>query len=166
VAFVVGHERPSAPGLDMRRAGNGYRFSMLRLQLMARTHGAFNVAGGVWPLLHQRSFEAVFGPKVDRWLVQTVAGLLTSVGYAQVRAGTPQEWGQARRLGVGTALTLLAIDIVYVPRGRIRWTYAIDAVGEAALLVGWAVASRNQYAQAHTGVTAPGWAARSPRDRR
>jgi hypothetical protein len=122
---------------------------MLQPPLMGKRHGAFNMAGGLWPLLHLRSFEAVFGPKVDRWLVYTVAGLLTSIGYAQAKASTPQEWTQARRLGVATATTLLVIDLVYVPRGLLRWTYLIDAVGEAALLAGWAVATRNHRKQAH-----------------
>ncbi len=110
---------------------------------MAKAHGAFNLANGLWPLLHLRSFEAVFGPKVDTWLVRTVAGLLVSAGYAQVTAGTAEEWTQARRVGLGTAATLLLIDAVYVPRRRLRWTYALDAVAEAALLAGWAAASRN-----------------------
>lgn len=116
---------------------------------MAKVHGAFNIAGGLWPLLHLRSFEAFFGPKVDRWLVYTVAGLLTSIGYAQARASAPQESTQARRLGLATATTLLVVDVVYVARGRLRRTYLIDAVGEAALLVGWAVATRNHRGQAH-----------------
>ena len=116
---------------------------------MGKTHGAFNIVGGVWPLPHLRSFEAVFGPKVDRWLVHTVAGLLTSVCYAQIRASTPEEWKQARRLGLSTAGTLLVIDLVYVPSGRLKWTYLIDAVGEVALLAGWAVVTRNHNKPMH-----------------
>jgi hypothetical protein len=104
---------------------------------MAKAHGAFNIAGGLWPLLHLRSFEGMFGPKTDRWLEYTVAGLLTAIGYAQRRAGTPGDWHHARRLGVGTAGTLLLIDLVYVPQGRIRRTYLIDAAAEAALILGW-----------------------------
>lgn len=109
---------------------------------MARAHGAFNMLGGLWPLVHLRSFEGVFGPKYDRWLEHTVAGLLVTVGYAQWRAGTDEDWPHARLLGIGTAGTLLAIDLVYVPRGRLRWTYLIDAAEEIALLAGWAVVSR------------------------
>jgi hypothetical protein len=117
---------------------------MLHASVMAAVHGTFNIAGGAWPLLHRRSFEAVFGPKEDRWLMYTVAGLLASVGYAQVNARTGDDWMQARRLGVATASTLLTIDLVYVPRGVIKKTYLLDAVGEAALLAGWALVSRSQ----------------------
>lgn len=121
---------------------------MLQPPLMGKTHGVFNIAGGL-PLLHLRSFEAVFGPKVDRWLVYSVAGLLTSIGYAEYKASTPEGWPQARRLGIATATTLLAIDVVYVPRGRLRWTYLLDAAAEAALLAGWATATHNRHKSAH-----------------
>ena len=93
-------------------------------------------------MLHLRSFEWVFGPKVDRWLVYTVAGLLTTIGYAQWRAGTDHDWRHARRIGVGTSSTLLLIDLVNVPRGRIRATYLIDAAAEAALLAVWIVTAK------------------------
>jgi hypothetical protein len=115
---------------------------MLHAPVMAKVHGAFNLANGAWPLLHRRSFEAVFGPKEDRWLMYTVAGLLAGVGHAQVRASTPDDWVAARRLGVATSSTLLVIDAVYVPRGVIAKTYLLDAVAEAALLAGWALAWR------------------------
>ena len=104
---------------------------------MAKLHGALNIWGGLWPILHLRSFEGVFGPKVDRWLVYTVAGLLTSIGYSQWQAATSENWRHARRLGIGTAGTLLAIDLIYVPRGRIRWTYLLDAAEEVAVIVAW-----------------------------
>jgi hypothetical protein len=123
---------------------------------MAKVHGAVNVVGGAWPLLHRRSFEAVFGPKSDRWLMYTVAGLLTSVGCTQLSASTPETWAQARRLGVLTASTLLAIDVVYVPRGVIRKTYLLDAVAEAALIAGWAAVSRPTEATDHAPSSSPG----------
>ena len=71
------------------------------------------------------------------------------MGYAQVKAGTSREWTHARRLGLATATTLLVIDVVYVPRGRLKWTYLIDAAGEAILLLRWASATRNYRKQTH-----------------
>jgi hypothetical protein len=86
------------------------------------------------------SFEAVFGPKEDTWLVRTVAGLLVAGGWTQLRAiSTDDGLARARDLGLGTALTLLAVDLVYVPRGRLRWTYLLDAAVEAAWIVAWSV---------------------------
>jgi hypothetical protein len=106
---------------------------------LARLHGVTNVAGGLWPLIHLRSFEAILGPKVDRWLVYTVAGLLASIGAAQLTS-TADEAGvrQARCLGMGTALTLAGVDLVYVSRRRISRMYLVDAALEAAWLLAWA----------------------------
>lgn len=93
-------------------------------------------------MLHMRSFEAVFGPKTDRWLVRTVAGLLIGIGWSQVRAaGTPEGVRHARRIGVATATSLLAIDLVYVPLGRLRPTYLLDAAMEAAWIRAWRASS-------------------------
>ncbi len=85
-------------------------------------------------LVHLPSFEMVFGPKADKWLERTTAGLLVGIGWSQLSAApTPEGVRQARRIGVATAATLLAIDLIYVPLGRIRPTYLIDAAMEA----GW-----------------------------
>jgi hypothetical protein len=111
---------------------------MLAAQSVARAHGLFNVAGGLWPLVSLRSFEKVFGPKTDDWLVYTVGGLLVSAGWVQLSADdSPEGHRLARRLGLGTALTLLAIDLIYVPVGRIRGTYLIDAAAEIAWIAAW-----------------------------
>jgi hypothetical protein len=102
----------------------------------------FNVAGGLWPLVSVRSFEAVYGRKTDRWLQLTVAGLLTTVGAAQLLCRDESRLPVARALGVGTAATLLAVDAVNVPRGRISRMYLQDAACEAAFLAAWAWVSR------------------------
>jgi len=106
--------------------------------VLARAHGVMNVVGGLWPLVHISSFEAVFGPKADRWLVKTVAGLLIVNGLAQL-ATSPSADGlrQARRLSVGTAAVLAAIDLVYVPSGRISKMYLLDAALEVAWIMAW-----------------------------
>ncbi|WP_181697104.1 hypothetical protein [Nocardia sp. GTS18] len=105
---------------------------------LARAHGAFNVVGGVWPLLNRRSFEAIFGQKYDRWLQFTVAGLLAGNGLVQLTAArTPAGLASARRLGLTTAGWLLTIDLIYVPKGTIR----IDA----AMEIGWLAAWQGRY---------------------
>jgi hypothetical protein len=105
--------------------------------VLGRAHGVANLVGGLWPLLHISSFEMVFGPKTDRWLVKTVAGLLMVNGLTQLTtSSTAGGVRQARRLGVGTAAVLAAIDLVYVPARRISKMYLVDA----ALEVGWILA--------------------------
>ena len=106
--------------------------------VLARAHGAANLVSGLWPLLHLRSFEGVFGPKVDRWLVRTVSGLLVVNGLTQLTtSSTRSSIRQARRLGVGTAAVLAAIDLVYVPAGRISKMYLVDAAVELGWILAW-----------------------------
>jgi hypothetical protein len=109
---------------------------------LAHAQGAFNLVSGSWPLLSMRTFEAVFGPKVDRWLVYTVSGLLVTNGLAQIVSARAGGVDAARSLGYGTAGTLLAIDLIYVPMGRIRWTYLLDAAFEAVWIGLWISARR------------------------
>ena len=111
---------------------------------LAKAHGIFNIVGGVWPLVSMRTFELVLGPKVDRWLVRTVAGLMVVNGVTQVRAGSSPE-GQrlARLLGIGTAATLGSVDLVYAPPGRISRVYLVDAACELAWVALWAASRPN-----------------------
>ena len=81
------------------------------------------------------------GPKVDRWLVPTVGGLLTTVGVVQLASREPGQLRIAGLLGMGTAATLLTIDVVYVPQRRISRMYLADAVWELGWLAAWAFAS-------------------------
>jgi hypothetical protein len=106
--------------------------------MLGRAHGLANLVGGLWPLLHISSFEMVFGPKTDRWLVKTVAGLLVVNGLTQLTtSSTADGVRQARRLGVGTAAVLAAIDLMYVPARRISKMYLVDAALEVGWIISW-----------------------------
>ncbi|CAL9672798.1 hypothetical protein SUDANB105_07638 [Streptomyces sp. enrichment culture] len=90
-----------------------------------------------WPWLHLRSFQWVFGRKSEEWLQHTTAALLTMAGCSMLLSpATTDAVRQARRTDVGTAVTLLAIDL-WVPRSRIRPTYLLDAAMQAGWLTAW-----------------------------
>jgi hypothetical protein len=111
-----------------------------------RAHGLFNLLSGLWPFVSMRSFESVVGPKEDRWLVYTVGGLLATTGWAQLRMpATSSGVRSARRLGLGSAGTLLAIDLANAPSGRISRVYLVDAAMEAAWLGAWALTWRKAH---------------------
>lgn len=93
------------------------------MRRLAMAHGAFNLVGGFRPLVTMRTFQAVFGPKTDAWLVYTVAGLLSTVGAAQLLSRRENQLDLARVLGIGTTSTLLAVDLANPPRGRISRVY-------------------------------------------
>src|ERR687897_547956 len=76
---------------------------------LARLQAIFYIVTGVWPFVSMRSFEAVTGPKVDRWLVKTVGALVAVIGCALALANR-----------------------------RISPVYLLDAIAEIALLAGWA----------------------------
>src|SRR5215212_9273581 len=109
--------------------------------LIALAQGIFYLATGVWPLVSIRSFEAVTGPKADRWLVKTAGVLITAIGAGLTLAGRRKSvTPELRLLAVGSALGLTGIDVVYVARGRIAKVYLLDALAELALVAAWAVA--------------------------
>ena len=84
-----------------------------------------------------RSFEAVSGPKVDRWIVRTVGGLIAANGVAQLSAGAAEQ-RLSGRVGLGTSAVLAAVDVRYATTGRISRVYLLDAVVQLAWVVAWA----------------------------
>ncbi|WP_426749714.1 hypothetical protein [Myxococcus sp. Y35] len=100
-----------------------------------QVQGAYFLVTGLWPLVHLRSFTWVTGPKPEGWLVKTVGGLVSVIGATLLSACrhgrvTPE----LRKLAVGSAASLLVIDIVYAARRRISPVYLGDAAIEAALI--------------------------------
>lgn len=111
-------------------------------ELAPFTQGLFYLGTGLWPLLHMRSFEAVTGPKVDKWLVRTVGGLVAAVGAALVVGSLDPRTSSSkalRILGIGSALALASVDIIYASRGRISKVYFADAAAEGAVVASWIV---------------------------
>jgi hypothetical protein len=105
---------------------------------IALAQSAYYLLTGVWPLVSLKTFEAVTGPKTDRWLVQTVGLLAASTGaglaYGAHRGRVAPE---TRTIAVLSALSFAAIDVYYVYRRRIAPVYLLDAVAEAALAAAW-----------------------------
>jgi hypothetical protein len=105
---------------------------------LAAGQGAYFVLTGVWPLLSMRTFEAVTGPKRDRWLVRTVGVLVAVIGTALLLGGRRRRVGpEERRLAGASAAGLGAVDVVYAARGTISKVYLLDALVEAALAAAW-----------------------------
>jgi hypothetical protein len=105
---------------------------------VARLQGGFFLAAGFWPLVHMRSFEAVTGPKVDRWLVKTVAGLLSVTGVALLGAARERRvTPELEAIGAGSAAVLATIDVVYVARKRISPVYLLDAAAQLTIIALW-----------------------------
>jgi hypothetical protein len=106
---------------------------------LARIQAAYYVVTGLLPLVSIRLFEAVTGPKADRWLVKTVGLLVATTGFALALADRRRRLApELMIVAAGNAGVLAAVDIVYVAKRRISPVYLLDAVAELALLCGWA----------------------------
>jgi hypothetical protein len=105
---------------------------------LARLQAIFYIVTGVWPFVSMRSFEAITGPKVDRWLVKTVGALVAIIGCALAVASRRRQLAPELVLvAAGSAAALATIDSVYVAKRRISPVYLLDAIAEIALLAGW-----------------------------
>jgi hypothetical protein len=114
---------------------------------VANVQAAYYLATGVWPLLSARSFQAVTGPKHDFWLVQTVGALIGVSGATLAIAARDRdslETPAVRVLAIGTALSLTAVDLVFVLRRRISPVYLADAAVELAIVAGWLRPARSR----------------------
>jgi hypothetical protein len=107
---------------------------------LARVQGGYFVLTGVWPVLHMRSFEAVTGPKPERWLVKMVGLLAASIGITLYRSARRRRVpAEIRLLAMTAAGSFAAIDVWYAARRRIAPVYFFDAAVEIGLLSSWAL---------------------------
>ncbi len=110
--------------------------------VLAKLHGTYCVVGGLWPLLHMASFEAVTGPKEDDWLVRSVAGILFVVGAVLLREGFRGRVSTGvRTMAGGVAAVLGIVAVVSSLAGFISWLYFIDGLFHLAFSVAWALGS-------------------------
>ena len=101
-------------------------------------HGLYYLLGGAWPVLSIRSFEAVTGPKKDKWLVKTTGLLVAVIGGTLARAAQAEKTGcELKFLAIGSAASLALVDIFYVSRRRIPPVYLCDALAELVLITAW-----------------------------
>ncbi|MGK3988740.1 hypothetical protein WME99_37190 [Sorangium sp. So ce136] len=110
-----------------------------RTRHVALAQGAFYVVTGIWPLVSMSTFEKVTGPKTDRWLVKTVGALIAVVGTTLIADARrrPAAPPASKLLGVGSAIALAAIDVIYASRGRISRIYLVDAAVELGIAGAW-----------------------------
>ncbi len=108
-------------------------------RLLPLGQGAYYLLTGAWPLVHDRSFQAVTGPKVDVWLVRTVGVLVSVIGGVLLLAGLRRTVvAEVPALAMGSAAGLATSAVTHVRRGRISPVDLLDAALEAALVSGWA----------------------------
>jgi hypothetical protein len=138
-----------------------------KLRLIRRLGGGYYVVTGVWPLVNMASFEWVTGSKRDKWLVQTVAVLVTAIGATQLRGADGAPPDGLRQLSVTAALGLAAIELYHWQKGTISVAYALDAIGQLALAGAWLLNEpQPPRRDARPSRAEPAWASACPRRER
>jgi hypothetical protein len=134
------------PITQQRGGARAWRFNRRSVLLcralpyLSLTQGTYYLATGLWPILSICTFEAVTGPKTDRWLVKTVGVLVVVSGVVLMLAGFRREFGlEVVVLGVGGAIGLTGIDVWYVARKVVAPIYLLDAVAELILVTLWII---------------------------
>lgn len=135
-------------------------------RIIAAVHGAYYLLTGLWPLAHLDSFQAVTGPKTDLWLVQTVGGLVCVPAVLLLWAALGGRLDRGTLVsGLGCALVLLAVDVIFVSRGRIAPVYLLDAAAEAILILAWLVCANGGRRMVQGETAAASAHSRPPADR-
>jgi hypothetical protein len=118
------------------------------MKLVSIAQAVYYIPFSIWGLVNIRSFMWVTGKKEDGWLVKTVCLLLITVGAVIGRAGRKDRiTPEIAALGIGSSASLATIDVYYVAKGRIRWVYLLDALGNIGLIAGWIAAIRTEEGQ-------------------
>jgi hypothetical protein len=91
---------------------------------------------GLWAVADRRGFETVTGPKTDYWLVRTVGLLAATIGVSLL-AGTRRDppSSETTLLGLTAGASFVAVDLVYVAKGRISRIYLSDVAAHGLLAV-------------------------------
>lgn len=92
----------------------------------------YYIITGLWPLAHMRSFEALTGPKPDRFVVESTGLLFAATGATLVAAAA--DGGRDRVARVLSALVPAGATLAALRhRPRLRAVYLADAAVQAAL---------------------------------
>lgn len=106
--------------------------------LVALVQGIYFFVTGLWPLLSMKTFLMVTGPKTDLWLVKTVGMVLAVIGAVLILAQVNAEINSpVIVLAVGSALSLILIEFIYVAKRVIPAIYLGDALVEIVLIAWW-----------------------------
>jgi len=110
------------------------------LPRVALIQGVFYLATGFWSIFDIDSFQAVTGPKTDLWLVRTVGALVAVIGLVLISAARLRRvTDEIVLLGIGSALALSCIDLIYALSGQISAIYLADAAAEIGLAALWGI---------------------------
>jgi energy-converting hydrogenase Eha subunit E len=108
--------------------------------IVALVQGLYFLISGIWPVLSIKTFQIVTGPKTDLWLVKTVGLILAVIGAVLIFAQVNGEINTSIIfLAIGSALSLVIVELIYVAKRVISPIYLLDAFVEVLLIAWWSI---------------------------
>jgi hypothetical protein len=104
---------------------------------MVKAQGCYYLLGGLWPLVHFRSFQAVAGPKPDRFQTEVTSALFAAIGVALLAHPRTEPLPRSTAvLSAASALGTMYVDLRHrrAIRGLFYAEAALEAVFAAAAL--------------------------------
>ena len=99
---------------------------------------------GLWPVVSYQSFQSVTGQKPDHWLLSLAGLLLAGIGSSMLISAIRRDVAfEVFAIGLITALSLGATDIIFVIERSIPAVYLLDAVAESLFVTLWIFAIRS-----------------------
>src|SRR5580658_318004 len=90
--------------------------------------GFFCLVLGLWPVIGFASFEGVTGQKPDHWLLTLAGLLLAGIGISMLISAIRRDIAfEVFAIGLITALSLAATDVIFVIERSIPLLYLLDA---------------------------------------
>ena len=110
----------------------------------AFAQGFFCLVIGMWPVVSFQSFQSLTGQKPDHWALTLAGLLLAGIGASMLIAAVRRDIAfEVFVIGLATALSLAATDIIFVIEGSIPPVYLLDAVAESLFVTLWIFAIRD-----------------------
>lgn len=97
---------------------------------------------GIWPMVHLRSFEALTGPKPDRFVTEATGLLFAATGTTLAVAARQGSGDRPSRV-LSAIVPIMSTFVTLRHRPALRLTYLADATAQCALAA-WVAASHRR----------------------
>ena len=110
----------------------------------AFAQGFFCLVIGLWPVVSFQSFQSLTGQKPDHWALTLAGLLLAGIGASMLIAAVRRDIAfEVFVIGLVTALSLVATDVIFVVERSLPAVYLLDAVAESLFVALWIFAIRD-----------------------
>lgn len=106
---------------------------MKALDYVIGFQGSYYLITSVWPLINFESFEAVVGPKPDRFQFFTTALLILIIAVSLLLSVGRQKTRAIKLLALGTPIVFIVVEMWF--RESIRSVFMLEAILEAGILL-------------------------------